>query len=136
MGIKFLIFLPFLEIIIFIFFGDIIGFGNTILLIFITGLLGIWLLLPTKTKLQFNFNDVTNINNIDWFFRRISGILILVPGFLTDFIGLILLLKFLRPYILSFLPKTFSAFSKKEKNDKQNANNNPLTDIEYKDLDK
>ena len=56
MGIKFLLFLPFLEIIFFIFFGDVLGFLNTLLVVILTGFLGLYLVF--KSGKYENFKEI------------------------------------------------------------------------------
>ena len=52
MGIKFLFALPFLEIMFFILFGDLLGFLNALLLVILTGLLGFWLIVSFKFNVE------------------------------------------------------------------------------------
>ena len=132
MGIKFLFALPFLEIIFFILFGDLLGFLNAFLLIVSTGLLGFWLIVSFKFNVEKDIKSPT-----DWIFGRLAGILLLIPGFLTDFLGLIVLVKPLRKVVYSFFPdemKNFSNnfnFSSSDNKSKKSK----IIEGDYKDLD-
>ena len=99
MGIKLLFFLPFIEIISFIFFGDILGFAYTLLLILVSGILGLWLFLPNR-----NLRTLSSISRDpkEWLIRRMCGILLIIPGFCTDLIGVLLLVPASRKLLLSF----------------------------------
>ena len=108
MGIKLLLCLPFFEIILFILFGDLFGFFNALIIIFITGIIGLWLLFPRVTNIEKNLHKP-----LQWLCKRLAGIFLLIPGFFTDFFGLILLVKPLRGLVWSFLPAEIKNFSNK-----------------------
>ena len=100
---KYILFLlPIIELILFIEIGSLIGSFSVILSIFITIFLGYYLI---KRKLRgiglilFNIGNIQNIyeqytNN---FYSILAGILLIVPGYLTDVAGLVILLPFFRP---------------------------------------
>lgn len=93
-----IIVVPAIEIMLFIYFGNLLGFWTTLFLIIATGILGVYL-----AKLQ-------GLQTIQTFRRQIQqgyppgdtlidgiciisgGILLLIPGFVTDTFGLFLLL--------------------------------------------
>tara|TARA_B100001093_G_C26792699_1_gene999704 strand:- start:1375 stop:1767 length:393 start_codon:yes stop_codon:yes gene_type:complete len=129
MGIKLLLFLPFLEIILFILFGDLFGFLNVIFFIILSGILGLWLLFP-KNKIN-NFSDLANEPS-EWLFRRFAGILLIIPGFFTDLVGFLLLIKTLRNFVWFLLPEQLKP--KKKKDDKNDLKDN-IIEAEYKNLD-
>ena len=137
MLLKFLLFLPVVEIIFFIFFGDVLGFFNVILWIITTGILGFWLLSPLKKNQlhKININD----QPIDWICKRLSGVLLIIPGFFTDFIGIIILFKPFRIIIWSLIPKRILNFSKdfnfKTNKSNPSKNNEKIIDADYKNLD-
>ena len=134
--IKFIIFLPFIEIILFILFGDIFGFLNVIVSIFFTGFFGLWLILPKKNS-QVDFKNLAS-EPVDWMFKRVSGILLFIPGFLTDFIGILIFFKLLRTFIWSFLPKELINFGynvNNQNNEKKKHKEDKIIDAEYRDLD-
>ena len=132
---KFLLFLPFIEIIFFIFFGDVLGFLNVIFWIIVTGIIGFWLLSPLKNQLnQININD----QPVDWICKRLSGVLLIIPGFFTDFIGIIIFIRPLRKIIWSLIPKNFLNFTKGfnfKKKASTSKNNEKIIDADYKNLD-
>ena len=133
MNIKLLLLFPIIEIILFILFGDIFGFLNVIFWIILSGLIGFWLLVPNVNNLQIN-----NLNQpIDWICRRVSGLLLIIPGFATDFIGILLLIKLFRGIIWNILPKSFKDLSSSfnYKTPSQEKKDKNIIDAEYKNLD-
>lgn len=134
MNIKLLLLFPIIEIFIFVLFGDLFGFLNVIFWIILSGFIGFWLFIPKVNNLQ----NIKNLNApIDWICKRVSGLLLIIPGFATDFIGILLLIKLFRSIIWNLLPKSFKDFShtfdyktpSQEKKDKN------IIDAEYKNLD-
>ena len=90
--------LPIIEIILFIEIGSIIGSFNTISIIILSAFLGIYLI---KTHASSYLSEMQNkvIQGIrpdkeimSGIITLLSGIFFLIPGFLTDFIGIILLI--------------------------------------------
>ena len=111
----FLLLIPIIEIILFIEIGSIIGSFNTILTIFGTALIGIYIIKynaatymsEIRSKLMNGLRpDQEILSGIIVF---ICGIFLLLPGFLTDFIGLLFLYKPIR--LLSI--RRYSASSKR-----------------------
>ena len=97
-----LLLIPIIEIILFIEIGSMIGSFNTILTIFSTALLGIYIIKHNaatymseiRSKLMNGLRpDQEILSGIIVF---ICGVLLLLPGFLTDFIGLLFLYKPIR----------------------------------------
>jgi UPF0716 protein FxsA len=100
---------PILEIAVMIKIGKVVGILNTILLIFFTAIVGIY-----YAKLE-GLNTIKSgmINmyqNKIPFYEMISGasiaiaaIFLILPGFISDSIGFLLLLPFTRKIIISFL---------------------------------
>ena len=135
MGIKLLFFFPFLEIIFFILFGDILGFFNVIIWIIFSGLIGFYFLTPKKS-----LEGLCEIGNepVDWICKRLAGIFLIIPGFVTDFIGIILLVKPLRNIVIIFVPESLKKFTtnfnKNYEKKKKDAKSN-IIEGEYKDLD-
>lgn len=134
MGIKFLLFLPFLEIIFFIFFGDVLGFLNTLLVVILTGFLGLYLVF--RSGKYENFKEIGQ-HPIDWIAKKIAGILLLIPGFLTDLLGFLLLVKPIRNILWSFIPINLKKYSDhfKKKHNSNMKNDNNIIDADYKNLD-
>ena len=110
MNYKFILLIPFLEIICFILSGDYLGFFLVILLIFVTGFLGFILV-----KSNINLSDIEKLINEpnEWLYKKIAGILLIIPGFVTDLLGLILLVKSLRGMAWSILTKKKKTWSQK-----------------------
>jgi UPF0716 protein FxsA len=98
----FLLLIPIIEIILFIEIGSIIGSFNTILTIFGTAMVGIYIIKynaatymsEIRNKLMNGLRpDQEILSGIIVF---ICGVFLLLPGFLTDFIGLLFLYKPIR----------------------------------------
>ena len=97
----FLIFIiiPIIEITIFITVGSNFGILNTIAIILITALIGIFLVRRRGLSLLFNARQnmsegVMPTNEIKGgIFLLISGLLLITPGFFTDCIGFVVFLK-------------------------------------------
>ena len=104
---KFLIFIliPIIEISIFITVGSNIGILNTIAIILITALVGIFLVRKRGLSLLFNARQnmsegVMPTNEIKGgIFLLISGLLLITPGFFTDCIGFAMFLKPVQNFI-------------------------------------
>ena len=97
-----LLLIPIIEIILFIEIGSMIGSFNTILTIFGTALIGIYIIKynaatymsEIRNKLMNGLRpDQEILSGIIVF---ICGVFLLLPGFLTDFIGLLFLYKPIR----------------------------------------
>ncbi len=105
--------LPVIEIATFIQFGSVLGTLNTIILIFVTAIIGLYLV-----RLQ-GLSTILNINNdilsgtapieniIGGLIIVISGLLLLVPGFVTDLLGFIGLIPNIRKSISQFVIKKY-----------------------------
>ena len=99
------IIIPILEISIFITVGSNIGVLNTIAIILITALVGIFLV--RKRGLSLLFNARQNMSDgmmpteeiKGGIFLLISGLLLITPGFFTDFIGFAVFLKPVQNFI-------------------------------------
>ena len=125
MNLKLIILLPILEIIFFILFGDLFGFFPALFFILITFFFGLYLL-----KTNISIKDLTKTPE-NWIYTKIAGILLLIPGFITDILGLILLFKSFRSFVVSYIPEDL----KKNMHKKYKKNSDEITDIEYRDLD-
>jgi len=129
MNLKFILLLPVIEIILFILFGDFFGFFPVIFYIFITGFLGLFLL---KSKISPDgLKDIVS-NPKDWIYKKIAGILLLIPGFATDFMGIMLLFSSLRILIWDFIPENTKTYFYNQKNDSKKSE---IIETDYKDLD-
>ena len=93
------IFIPLIEIIIFISIASNIGILNTVAIIFVTALVGIYLVRRQGISLLFNAQKnlsqgIMPAEEIKGgIFLLISGLLLITPGFFTDFIGFAMFLK-------------------------------------------
>jgi UPF0716 protein FxsA len=126
MNLKFILFIPIIEILLFILFGDFLGFFLVVFLIIMTGALGLILL-----KSNINLNDIRELalEPNEWVYKKIAGLLLIIPGFFTDFLGLILLMKNLRSFVWNLIVK-------KNKNQKNKSNkSDDVIEVEYRDLD-
>ena len=103
----FLIFIliPIIEISIFITIGSNIGVLNTIAIILLTALIGIFLVRRRGLSLLFNAqkNMVEGVMPTDeikgGIFLLVSGLLLITPGFFTDCIGFAIFLKPVQNFI-------------------------------------
>ena len=102
-----IILLPAIEIFLFVEIGSILGSIGTIIFTILTATIGLYLLRNGA------FNELSNIqskalqgfsvgdNIISAVSSTISGILLIIPGFFTDFTGLVLFIKPVRNWIIS-----------------------------------
>jgi len=102
----FLIIFPFVEIYTLIVIGGSIGAFNTMLWIFFSGIMGLYLLrnqgLKTLLDIQSKKSlfEPTADNFLKTIFTPIGGFFLLIPGFITDVIGILILLPITRIFIL------------------------------------
>ena len=126
MNLKFILFIPIIEILLFVLLGDFLGFFLVVFLIIMTGAFGLILL-----KSNINLNDIKELTlePNEWVYKKIAGLLLIIPGFFTDFLGLILLMKNLRSFVWNLIVK-------KNKNQKNKSNkSDDVIEVEYRDLD-
>ena len=99
------IFIPIIEIAIFITIGSNIGIMNTIAIILVTALAGIFLI--RKKGIHLLFNAQKNLSQgimpteeiKGGIFLLISGLLLITPGFFTDCFGFAIFLKPVQNFI-------------------------------------
>ena len=119
--ILFIIGIPIIEIYLIIKVGGIIGAANTIFLIFFTAVTGVYFArLAGLNAMRSGFNQL--MKNELPIYEIISGatlafaaLLLIIPGFLTDFIGFLLIIPITRKFFISTIS---SKFKKKVNNDK------------------
>ena len=105
----FLIIFPLIEIYTLIVIGGSIGAFNTMLWIFFSGIMGLYLLrnqgLKTLLDIQSKKTafEPTADNFLKTIFTPIGGFFLLIPGFITDVIGILVLLPITRIFILGLL---------------------------------
>ena len=127
-----IIVIPILEIYLFIKIGSQIGAFNTILLIFITAIIGIYYAkyegLNTLRSgfLQIVQNQTPAYEIISGAAIAFAAILLILPGFATDFLGFLLIFPITRKLI-------FGNFSNKFK--RQNKKKNNFIDGEFEDIE-
>ena len=127
-----IILIPVLEIYLFIKIGSQIGAFNTILLIFFTAVVGIYYAkYEGLNTIRSGFMQI--VKNQTPAYEIISGaaiafaaILLILPGFATDFLGFLLIFPVTRKLI-------FGNLSNKFKN--QDTNKNNYIDGEYEDIE-
>ena len=112
-----IILIPIVEIFLFIKIGAQIGAFNTIFLIFITAIIGIYYakyegLNTLKSGfLQINNNKNPTYEVISGAAIAIAAILLIIPGFASDLVGFILIFPLTRKYLIK---KIFKNFDKKK----------------------
>ena len=130
-----IIFLPFVEIYTLIVVGNYIGAFNAILLIILTGIIGLYLLRNQGISSLINLRsnpkgfDPTADNILKTLFTPIGGFLMLIPGFITDFLGLLILLPLTRIFIIGLI---FSYLGPINNNPMKNKANEDWIEGEYK----
>ena len=128
-----IILIPLVEIYLFIKIGSQIGAFNTISLILLTALLGVWYARyegfnTLKSGIsQIMKNEVPLYEIVSGAALAIAALMLILPGFATDLIGLLLIFPLSRKLILG---KYANKCSKKNKND-----NNEYIDGESEELD-
>ena len=127
-----IILIPALEIYLFIKIGSQIGAFNTVLLIFITAIIGIYyakyegLNTIRSGFLQMLKNEVPAYEIISGAAIAFAAILLIIPGFATDILGFLLIFPITRKLIFGNLSNKF-----KKKEEKKNN----LIDGEYEDIE-
>ena len=128
------ILLPIIELIIFIEVGSYIGSFNVIISIIFTIFLGYYLIKSKIKNISLKMMNISNIQDVyqqytSSFYSFLTGILLIIPGYLTDVMGLLLLLlPFLRPQLSK-------RFNFKYKSTRTNNDKNNIIDGNYRDDD-
>ena len=116
-AILFIIATPLIEIYLMIKIGGMIGAFNTIFLIFFTAITGVYFArLEGLNAIRSGFNQL--VKNKMPIYEIISGatlafaaLLLIIPGFLTDLVGFLLIIPVTRKF---FIRSIFSKFNKKK----------------------
>jgi UPF0716 protein FxsA len=117
-----IILIPVLEIYLFIKIGSQIGAFNTILLIFITAIIGVYyakyegLNIIRSGFMQMLRNEVPAYEIISSAAIAFAAILLIIPGFATDFLGFLLILPLTRKIIFGNLSNRFKKHDVKKNN--------------------
>ena len=118
--VLFIIGIPVIEIYLLIKVGGIIGALNTILLIFFTAITGIYFAkIEGLSALKSGFNQL--VKNEIPVYEIISGaalafaaLLLIIPGFLTDIVGFLLIIPITRKFFIKFISSKFNKKSNKD----------------------
>lgn len=100
--------LIFLEIAVFVAVADAVGFFTALLMCFFAGVFGVYLVqrqglgLLSNLRSSFERGEMPLSNVFDAACIMAAGILMILPGFVSDFIGFILLIPFMRGYLRRF----------------------------------
>ena len=128
-----IILIPVVEIYLLIKIGSQIGAITTILLIFTTAIIGIYYakyegLNTIKSGfIQLSKNEIPTFEFLSGAAIAFAALLLIIPGFLTDLIGFILIFPLTRKFF-------FKKFKKKYKDKYEEKNN--FIDGEFEDIDK
>ena len=127
-----IILIPILEIYLFIKIGSQIGAFNTILLIFITAIIGVYYakyegLNTIKSGfVQMIKNQLPAYEIISGAAIAFAAVLLIIPGFATDFLGFLLIFPITRKLIFGRLSNKFQ---------KSEVKKNNFIDGEYEDIE-
>ena len=127
-----IIFVPVIEIYLFIKIGSEIGAITTILLIFITAIVGVYYAkyegLNTLRSgfSQLKRNETPTYEMLSGAAIAFAAMLLIIPGFATDLLGFLLIFPLTRKFIFNGLFKKFNTVNTKKNN---------FIDGEYEDLD-
>ena len=127
-----IILIPIIEIYLFIKIGSQIGALNTILLIFITAIIGVYyakyegLNTIRSGFMQMIKNQVPAYEIISGAAIAFAAILLIIPGFATDFLGFLLIFPISRKIIFGNLSNKFK---------KNEVKKNNIIDGEYEDIE-
>ena len=128
-----IILVPVIEIYLFIKIGSQIGAFNTITLIFITAIIGIiYARYEGLNTLKSGFtqlikNELPAYEIVSSAIIAFAAILLIIPGFMTDIIGFLLIFPLTRKLILKNFSSRFKIKTKREEN---------FIDGEYEDIEK
>jgi UPF0716 protein FxsA len=109
-----LIVIPLIEIAVIIQVGDWLGIVNTIGLLILVSVVGAWLVkrqglgVLRRIRLQQQAGQVPGAAVFDGALIVVAGALLLFPGFVTDALGLLLLLPPVRAGVRAFLRRRFA----------------------------
>ena len=127
-----IILIPVIEIYLFIKIGSQIGAFNTIFLIFTTAVIGVYYakyegLNTLKSGfIQISKNETPAYEVLSGAAIAFAAILLIIPGFLTDIFGFLLILPLSRKFIFSKLRKKFKTHNTQKDN---------YIDGEYQDIE-
>jgi UPF0716 protein FxsA len=122
--------LPILELIIFIEVGSVIGSLYVVLSIFITMFLGYYLIKQKLRKIGLSIFDISNVRDVyehytSSMYSLFGGVLLIIPGYLTDFVGLAVMLPIFRPRLSNYFDSKYG----------RKPTNNKIIEGDYRDND-
>ena len=132
--ILFIIGIPAIEIYLMIKVGGVIGALNTIILIFSTAITGVYFAkMAGISTLKSGFNQI--VKNEIPIYEIISGaalafaaLLLIIPGFLTDIVGFLLIIPMTRKFFIKSIALKFD-----KKKNKNNINNESIIEGSFED---
>jgi UPF0716 protein FxsA len=133
--ILFLIFIPLIEIYFMIKIGTVIGAFNTILATLLTAAVGLYFVRMQGISMLYSAANTVRKNQeplkevLNGFCLIIAAILLIIPGFFTDTIGVLLLIPFSRNIML----KVFGSDTNIQK--KQDQDNTNTIEIQAEEID-
>ena len=104
--------LPLLEIFVFFEVGGAFGLGVALILTLMTGLAGIFLIRAQGLSTVFRVREALNRGEVpihavfDGACQLIAGVFLVVPGFITDSLGLLLFAPALRRFLMAWLTQS------------------------------
>ena len=131
-----ILFIPLLEIYLFIQIGGQIGAFNTILVILLTAVVGVYFarlqgLSTLKSGItQLYSNQIPVYEMMSGAALTLAALLLIIPGFATDIIGFLLIIPITRNIFFKFLSKKYT----KQKSANEKAKDD-LIEGEYEDKD-
>ena len=122
--------LPILELVIFIEVGSVIGSLYVILSIFITMFLGYYLIKQKLRKIGLSIFEISNVRDVyehytSSIYSLFGGVLLIIPGYLTDFVGLAVMLPIFRPKLSNYFDSKYG----------RKPTNNKIIEGDYRDND-
>ncbi|OZG74029.1 hypothetical protein BTA51_09655 [Hahella sp. CCB-MM4] len=99
------------EIFLIIKVGGMIGFWATVGIVILTGMTGVWLLrrqgfsLIAQVQEKMNRGEMPTSELMEGVALLMGGVMLITPGFITDVLGLSLILPFTRKGLIGFLQK-------------------------------
>ena len=135
-----IIFIPLIEIYLFIKIGSYLGAFNTILLIALTAIIGVWYAryegfntLKSGIKLLMR-NELPFYEMVSGAALAFAALLLIFPGFATDIMGLLLIFPITRRFFLNKISQRYKNEKSKYENDR-NKYEREFIEGESEDLD-
>ncbi|MBN07538.1 MAG: hypothetical protein CMM45_06885 [Rhodospirillaceae bacterium] len=145
---------PILEISVFISVGEEIGLNWTLVIVILTAVVGTWMIKRQGLKTLYRLQDQLDRGQLpvrevfDAFFLLLAGALLLIPGFVTDGVGFLLLMSPFRSLLQANIGRLVSArrhsyeprardmgdFHEPFSKDVERNVHGPVIDGEFKDL--